>query len=273
MLMTQDARTKMSRKMFFRSLWTALLVVVLACCAGSAVAQTGADRARANAIAAQGKKAFVHKEFDAAAELYLQAYELSKVPLMLFNAARAKQEARKYLEARDLFRVYKNLPKIGLENYRAAEEKILECDHELAIAEAAKTPPPIVGPHGEEPQGEGVVVSVEVTPTVGRPELMAAARITLEPRKLVSWQSGTGVGLAIAGIALMVSGASATSEANELPTTTRADQQAYREAFSNARTRWGIGAAACALGVGFSSWGVAKSLTFGPDGAVFAVKF
>jgi len=270
MLMTQDERTDMARKMFFRSLWTALLVAVLACCAGSAVAQTGADRARANAIAAQGKKAFVHKEFDAAAELYLQAYELSKVPLMLFNAARAKQEARKYLEARDLFRVYKNLPRIGLENYRAAEEKILECDHELAVLEAAKTPPPIVG---EKSQGESVVVSVEVTRTAALPEVVAAARITFEPRKLVSWQSGTGVGLAIVGIALMVSGSSATSDANTLPTATLAEQQAYRDAFSSARTRWGVGAAACALGVGFSSWGVAKSLTFGPNGAMFAIKF
>ena len=270
MLMTQDARTKMSRKMFFRSLWTALLVVVLACCAGSAVAQTVADKERAHALAAQGRRAFDQGKYDTAAELYLQAYELSKVPRSLYNAARAKQEAGKFLEARNLFRVFKVLPKISIEDFRAAEEKILECDHELAIAEAAKTPPPIVG---EQPQGEGVAVSVEVTPTVGRPELMAAARITLEPRKLVSWQSGTGVGLAIVGIALMVSGAAATSEANELPTTTLAEQQTYREAFSNARTRWGIGAAACALGVGFSSWGVAKSLTFGPNGAMFAVKF
>lgn len=245
-------------------------------------AQSARDVIRAKEIAASAKLDFDAGRFDAAAEKFHEAYVLSRKPATLFNAARAKQEAKKFADARDLFQIYKTLPKIGLDGYQEAEKRIAQCEAELEKIEAAKAgPPPIVGELPKDPTATaGVEVSVEVTRVVDDGSTM---NIVFEPRKLLSWQSGAAIALVGTGIGLMVSGAGESSEANKLPTSTDAEQRTYQDAFSSARAQWRIGLGLSVAGAGVAVWSVVRAIDFNAkrsallfpttNGAMLVVKF
>ncbi len=259
-----------------------LFILCLFLCPSVVCAQSARDVLRAKEIAASAKLDFDAGRFDAAAEKFHEAYVLSRKPATLFNAARAKQEAKKFADARDLFQIYKTLPKIGLDGYQEAEKRIAQCEAELEKIEAAKAgPPPIVGelPKDPTPTG-GVEVSVEVTKVT---DDGPTTSIVFEPRKLLSWQSGAAIALVGTGIGLMVSGAGESSEANKLPTSTDAEQRTYQDAFSSARAQWRIGLGLSVAGAGVAVWSVVRAIDFDPkrsalllpttNGAVLVVKF
>lgn len=244
------------------------------------VAQSTNDKVKAQDIATRAKEDFAAGRFEAAAAKYLEAYTLSRKPATLFNAARAKQEAKKFAEARELFRIYKTLPKIGLDGYQEAQQRIAECDAEIEKIEAAKLgPPPIIGELPKDPTPGAVMVSVEVTKVADD----GSGALVFEPQKLISWQSGAALALLGTGIGLMVSGASMSSDANRLPTSTADEEAAYHDAFSSARTRWGIGLGLTAAGAGVAVWSVVRAIDFDAkrsalllpttNGAVLLVKF
>lgn len=246
-------------------------------------AQSARDVLRAKEVVAMAKADFAAGRFDAAAEKFHAAYLLSRKPSALFNAARSKQEAKKFADARVMFEIYKTLPKIGLDGYQDAEKRIAQCEAELEKIEAAKAgPPPIVGdlPKESTPTG-GVEVSVEVTRITDNGP--SSTSIVFEPRKLLSWQSGVAVALVGTGIGLMVSGASGSSEANKLSTSTDAEQRAYQDAFSSARAQWRIGLGLSVAGAGVAVWSVVRAVDFNAkrstmvlpttNGAVLVVKF
>ena len=259
-----------------------LFVLCLFLCPSVVCAQSARDVLRAKEIAASAKIDFDAGRFDAAAEKFHEAYVLSRKPATLFNAARAKQEAKKFADARDLFQIYKTLPKIGLDGYQEAEKRIAQCETELEKIEAAKAgPPPIVGelPKDPTPTG-GVEVSVEATKVT---DDGPTTSIVFEPRKLLSWQSGAAIALVGTGIGFMVSGASESSEANKLPTSTDAEQRTYQDAFSSARAQWRIGLGLSVAGAGVAVWSVVRAIDFNPkrsvvllpttNGAMLVVKF
>lgn len=259
-----------------------LFILCLFLCPSVVCAQSARDVLRAKEIAAAAKLDFDAGRFDAAAEKFHEAYVLSRKPATLFNAARAKQEAKKFADARDLFQIYKTLPKIGLDGYQEAEKRIAQCEAELEKIEAAKAgPPPIVGelPKDPTPTG-GVEVSVEVTKVT---DDGPTTSIVFEPHKLLSWQSGAAIALVGTGIGLMVSGAGESSEANKLPTSTDAEQRTYQDAFSSARAQWRIGLGLSVAGAGVAVWSVVRAIDFDPkrstlllpttNGAVLIVKF
>ncbi len=66
-------------------------------------------RTDAEVLATRAKALFHAKSYAQAADLYLAAYAKSHVPLMLFNAARATEEAGNLAEARALFLEYSRL--------------------------------------------------------------------------------------------------------------------------------------------------------------------
>lgn len=57
------------------------------------------------------KQAFRDGQFDLAADLFMQVYDLSKTPAAVFNAARAREQAQKLEEARALFELYLKIEK------------------------------------------------------------------------------------------------------------------------------------------------------------------
>ncbi len=59
----------------------------------------------------QAKQAFRDGQFDLAADLFMQVYDLAKAPTAVFNAARAREQARKLAEARALLELYLKIEK------------------------------------------------------------------------------------------------------------------------------------------------------------------
>lgn len=88
-------------------------LLALACAAGpttllprTAPAQTRKQVADAEEITRQAVARFKAKEHDAAAELFMRAYELARNPTSVFNAARAKEAGGKPSEAKALYELY-----------------------------------------------------------------------------------------------------------------------------------------------------------------------
>ena len=65
----------------------------------------------AEELNAQAKQAFRAGQFDQAADLFMQVYDLAKLPTAVFNAARAREQAKKLPEARALLELYLKLDK------------------------------------------------------------------------------------------------------------------------------------------------------------------
>ncbi len=60
---------------------------------------------------AEAKQAFRDGQFDQAADLFMQVYDLAKTPNAVFNAARAREQAKKLPEARALLELYLKIEK------------------------------------------------------------------------------------------------------------------------------------------------------------------
>ncbi len=60
---------------------------------------------------AEAKQAFREGQFDQAADLFMQVYDLAKTPNAVFNAARAREQAKKLPEARALLELYLKIEK------------------------------------------------------------------------------------------------------------------------------------------------------------------
>lgn len=65
----------------------------------------------AEELNAQAKQAFHDGQFDQAADLFMQVYDAAKTPNAVFNAARAREQARKLPEARALLELYLKIEK------------------------------------------------------------------------------------------------------------------------------------------------------------------
>ncbi len=66
---------------------------------------------RAEALDSQAKQAFHDGQFDRAADLFMQVYDVAKSPTAVFNAARAREQAKKLAEARALLELYLKIEK------------------------------------------------------------------------------------------------------------------------------------------------------------------
>ncbi len=127
-----------------RSLKYQLILLLLLPCllAGTcpALAQSNDDlRVReAEALATEAKIFFKSKLFDKAAQKFLEAYTRSKSPALLYNAARAYQEAKLYPQALAIFQEYRQLPAIGDGGRRDADQQIAEINQQLQVLAQAQ---------------------------------------------------------------------------------------------------------------------------------------
>ena len=99
--------------------WLAV-VLLFVWVAGAAPALAHADdkplskkeaNARAATVTADAKAAFQAKRYDAAADLFMQAYDLAKNPASVYNAARAKELGGKLDEAKAFYELYLRIEK------------------------------------------------------------------------------------------------------------------------------------------------------------------
>lgn len=223
-------------------------------------------------LAEEGKAAFKAGNYNEAAEKFFAAYEISKRPALLYNAARAYQEAKEYRLARNLYGLYKELiettdPKGLIE----AEKRLMECEAaEEAIAKAkadaenakydaedAKAG----GPGSMEAPQDGVkipnlpVVVVERDGThreVKEPEPIVVSRF--EPARLNSWKTWSGASALAVGVSLLVTGQQFGVSANERVIRSESDIAAYQSDFKTGRALYYTGAGVIAAGVGMLIW-------------------
>lgn len=127
--------------------WLLVLVVALAAGPAPATAAPKAPSAKqiklqANKLNDEAKAAFRAGQWDRAAELFMQVYDLAKIPTAVYNAARARESAGKLAEAKALFELFLSIEKSpagqedGKKRIAAIEEQLRRAAEEKARAEA-----------------------------------------------------------------------------------------------------------------------------------------
>ena len=149
-------------------------------------AQVSKDElAKAEAKALQAKFKFKAEAYAEAAELFLEAFTISKSPALLFNAARAFEEAKRYKEARAAFEQYLSLPGLSASGRDDARAHIASCDAKIAES-AQPTPSAGVTPPGKTPPTNGPQPSpgsnTPATPPTVAPRPLRCRRLQPGPR-------------------------------------------------------------------------------------------
>jgi tetratricopeptide (TPR) repeat protein len=182
--------------------------------------------AEAEAFATRAKELFKARDFQRSAKMFMQAYALSHEPALVYNAARAYEEAGMAGDAASLFRLYISLTDDA--------DGILEARERIKRLEG-KTPTAASGPATALPS--------EPTQVTGSADASAQPGW---PR----WAATGGAGLTLtAGVVLLFVGKAGTDDANARLTN---DRKAYNDAFDTAQTQWWSGAGLTGLGVGLS---------------------
>lgn len=106
------------------------------------LAATKADLRKAEQLNAQGREAFKAGRFDEAADLFMQVYDLARMPTAVFNAARARESAGKLVEAKALFELYLRIEK-NPEGVQDGAKRLADIEARLKaeadrVAEAAR---------------------------------------------------------------------------------------------------------------------------------------
>jgi hypothetical protein len=169
----------------------------------------------------------------------MQAYARSPNPALVFNAARAYQEAGKPGDAAGLFRLYITISS-DADGIAEAHERLrfLEGRAPIVAAQPAQAASPAEAPR--------------VEPVIG---LAKSASPAMDDGALLRWSvTGTAGLAAVSGIVLMVVAASDSKLANEKAIRNDANVTAYNSSFDRAERNWAIGASLTAVGVGLGAW-------------------
>ena len=251
------------------------LTTVLMVCPATAprvahAANRAADKAeakQAEVVASQAKQAFKDKKFEDAARLFMKAYAISKQAALVFNAARAYEEAGKAGDAASLFRLYATLADDvdGVADARARIKRL-------------ETKPAVSAPLEPKPAGAKPVETkpVDSQPTDTRPigpVAVVATKLSATPDRTLAWLATGGAAVLVGGGAVLAYlGAQKTHDANQLPLQSQADIDGYNTTFDRAELLKTTGISLLALGVvagGAAAWLHLKSgasVTAGPDG-------
>ena len=204
-------------------------VLALAWPAAAVAAPPAQGRASAEATAAQARGRFAAQDYEGAARLFMQAYAKSHEPALVFNAARAYEQAGMARDAVALFRLYLTLATDG-EGKADAQERVQRLE---------------AGTHADAtPHASAVALPAGVT----------AADSPAAPDWHVWAEAGGAAALLGTGAALMLVGRSASVDANAAPVNSARDFPAYHDRFATARAQWWTGVGLCAAGAGVAAW-------------------
>ncbi|MFZ4580096.1 MAG: hypothetical protein ACOYOB_17055 [Myxococcota bacterium] len=182
--------------------------------------------AEAEAFATRAKELFKARDFQRSAKMFMQAYALSHEPALVYNAARAYEEAGMAGDAASLFRLYISLTDDA--------DGILEARERVKRLEG-KTPTPAGTP---------------ATALPSEPTQVTASALEPTPPNWPLWAVAGGAGVTVtAGVVLLFVGKTGTDDANARLTN---DRKAYNDAFDTAQAQWWSGAGLTGLGVGLS---------------------
>lgn len=123
----------------------------------------------AEAKALEAKAYFKNGLFREAADTFMEAYALSKAPDMMYNAARAYEQATMYERAKALFETYLGLDGVTDDGKRDAEARIQGCQAHIAERAARDRPDPA----RLAPDSPGSAKPAPVSAPVGAPAPVA----------------------------------------------------------------------------------------------------
>lgn len=245
---------------------------------GAALAAKPSPQQEAEELASRAKAAFKAGQFEQAAKDFMAAYGRSKNAALVFNAARAYQEAGRLSDAAVLFRLYLSISD-DADGMRDAQARLEAIDAALRAGAEPKARP--------EPAREAAALPTAATPTspgppppapspvaadpaAATPPGAAAARSAAQaapalearaaaaPTPAVVWWLGVPGTLALgSGVALLILGQNGSEAANQRSITSAGDIDAYHSAYGRARDQWQAGAVlagAGAVAVGASLW-------------------
>ncbi|MCB9740709.1 MAG: hypothetical protein H6747_15705 [Deltaproteobacteria bacterium] len=124
-----------------RAVATGVLCAVLTWSAAPQLAWAQAPDAatvrRAEALATEAKLLFQQKAYEQAAERFFEAYTLVRKPALIYNAARAYEEAGNVERAVALFKAYQGLPDAPKDGKAEAKRRLIPLEAELGRRQAA----------------------------------------------------------------------------------------------------------------------------------------
>ncbi len=229
---------------------------------GPAHARLGkAERARAEAKAMEAKIEFKSGNHAKAAQLFLEAFAISRAPALMYNAARAYQKGAMPAKAIIVFEQYLDLQGLSAAGRAEAKGHIETLKKQVAAGKAAPKeepkPEPKVEPKPEpkvepkpEPKGEAKPQPVVPPPGVVQP---APAD---ERGKWVTWGLLGGGGLLfLIGTATMSGAASDLEAANNMDFGSDNAKQTYNKQADSAKARHSAGIFFTLAGLGLGGWG------------------
>ena len=224
---------------------------------------------RAEAIAIEAKAAFRNQRFEHASARFMDAYALSRSPALVYNAARAMEEAGNWAKADDLFSLYLGLEGLGEGGRRDARAHRARVRAELAKqaehAEPAEPAEPakhttLAKRSADQAATGGEGTSGPVGVVGGGPGRAAPPTLDAFP----VWQT---VGAGTAVVASVATGVWATSLAAGLSlddVQSDADAAAYREDRDRARRLRAASIASGVVGLGLAGWVVWELVSADP---------
>lgn len=233
-----------------RRLIAAVALVAAAGVAGpAAAAPDAAEIERAEGLATEAKAYFKGKLYEQAATKFLQAFGVARRPALVFNAARAYEEAKKPRRAVAIFQMYADLPDCSAEGKADALQRIKVLRAGIAASEAAAAKDADLDKRagggagaasGKSKQGAG-----EAT----------VARSAPAGRVFPLWRTVAG-----GGLTLLAAGAwlNALSLATQMPfeeVVDDASKTRYLELADDARMWQVIAITGAVVGVGVLAWG------------------
>ena len=191
-----------------------VLAAVLTLSVVESVTATAQVPSAAETEALQAKEQFKAGKFEVAARLFMQAYAKSHAPALVYNAARAYEEAGKKGDAISLFKLYITLSDDA--------DGILDARHRIAKLEAPELAPstPVVGP------AKPPVIVLAVTP------------VPPADRTAAWWATGGALAAVASGAILIADGATGTKQ----------NTGTNRPAYDAARSEWFVGAGLVGVG-------------------------
>jgi len=242
--------------------WGFIFLAFSSSFAPQAAAAPRADAAvDAEVLARTATELFRLKQFERAAQLFMQAYAKSHKPALVFNAARAYQEDGKFGDAAGLFRLYLTIS-TDAEGIADAKARLQECESKAAAPVAAPAPAvPVPAPATpvQAPAAPAPDPPVAVAPPTPAPVAVTKGPATSrDPSRTWAWvATGAAAVVAVGGASMMGIGASDAKAANADRYPGLDGPAQYEERFEAAQGKWNIGAgltAVAVVGAGVATW-------------------
>jgi hypothetical protein len=233
-----------------------------------ALAQSAADLERAEAKALEAQAFFRSGLFPQAAIGFMHAYGISRRPEMMFNAARAYEEAKLHAESIALFEHYVNLPDAPEDGKRDARARIERQRALLARPAApvaslpanAPAPAPAAPVPGPPAAPAPVHAPVHVPVPAAPP---ATAAVPRNPWVTAAIWTGAGV-LELAALVTWAAAADRVTQAGKADFSAASAEATYHDEITAAGQERNGAVAIALLGGGLAGWGVWRLVTADP---------